>query len=132
MAIQDIEDQLKELQQQEANIAQRKAELEAEKKRQEDLVNRLDEIVKNSGFRSARDLAQALISHYGLRLAKAPVASASGEKTRRKRTRITSELRDKIKALCAGGTSMNAISKDLQISYTVVAKIVKGAYDSVA
>ncbi|MFA5257195.1 MAG: hypothetical protein WC360_03505 [Opitutales bacterium] len=129
MAIYDIEEQLKQLEQQEASLAQRKAELEAEKQRHLELEKRLDDIVQNSGFRSARDLAQALISKYGLRMAKAP--AAPGEKTRRKRTRITAELRDSIKKLVAEGASMNSVSKDLSISYTVVAKIVKGHYDSV-
>ena len=126
----DIEEQLKQLQQQEANIAQRKAELEAEMQRRADLDKRLDEIVKNSGYANPRDLAQALISKYGLRLARA--ASITGEKQRRKRTRITAELRDSIKKLVNDGTSMNAVSKQQNISYTVVAKIVKGHYDKVS
>jgi multidrug efflux pump subunit AcrA (membrane-fusion protein) len=125
----DIEEQLKQLQQQEANIAQRKAELEAEMQRRSDLDKRLDEIVKNSGYTSPRDLAQALISKYGLRLARA--AAITGEKQRRKRTRITAELRDNIKKLVNDGTSMNAVSKQQNISYTVVAKIIKGHYDKV-
>ena len=126
----DIEEQLKQLQQQEANIAQRKAELEAEMQRRSDLDKRLDEIVKNSGYANPRDLAQALISKYGLRLARA--ASITGEKQRRKRTRITAELRDSIKKLVNDGTSMNAVSKQQNISYTVVAKIIKGHYDKVS
>ncbi len=129
MAIYDIEEQLKQLEQQEASIAQRKAELEAEKKRQQELEQRLDEIVQNSGFRSARDLAQALISKFGLRLAKAPVAS-TGEKTRRRRTRITPELCAEIKnKVNEQNISMNAVSKEMGISYTVVTKIIKGHYD---
>ena len=130
MANYDIEEQLKQLEQQEASLAQRKAELEAEKLRRSELDKRLDEIVQNSGYRTARDLAQALISKYGLRMAK--VASLSGEKQRRKRTRITAELRDGIKKMVNGGTSMNAVSKQQNLSYTVVAKIMKGNYDSVA
>ena len=130
MANYDIEEQLKQLEQQEASLAQRKAELEAEKQRRSELDKRLDEIVQNSGYRTARDLAQALISKYGLRMAK--VASLSGEKQRRKRTRITAELRDGIKKMVNGGTSMNAVSKQQNLSYTVVAKIMKGNYDSVA
>ena len=130
MANYDIEEQLKQLEQQEASLAQRKAELEAEKQRRSELDKRLDEIVQNSGYRTARDLAQALISKYGLRMAK--VASLSGEKQRRKRTRITAELRDGIKKMVNGGTSMNAVSKQQNLSYTVVAKIIKGNYDSVA
>jgi serine phosphatase RsbU (regulator of sigma subunit) len=130
MATFDIEEQLKLLEQQEASLAQRKAELEAEKQRRAELDKRLDEIVASSGYGNARDLAQALISKYGLRLQKA--AALPGEKPRRKRTRITAELRDSIKKMVAGGTSMNAVSKEQNISYTVVAKIVKGHYDSVA
>lgn len=128
MAIYDIEEQIKQLEQQEASLAQRKAELEAEKQRRADLDKRLDEIVAGSGYRNARDLAQALISKYGLRMAKAP--ASSGDKPRRKRTRITAELRDSIKKMVADGASMNAVSKEQNISYTVVAKIVKGHYDS--
>ncbi|HNX04305.1 MAG TPA: hypothetical protein PKI32_02325 [Opitutales bacterium] len=130
MATYDIEEQLKLVEQQEASLAQRKAELEAEKKRRAELDQRLDAIVASSGYGSARDLAQALISKYGLRLAKA--APVAGEKTRRKRTRITAQLRDSIKKMVADGTSMNAVSKQQNISYTVVAKIIKGNYDSVA
>ena len=126
----DIEEQLRQLEQQEATIAQRKAELEAEKQRRAELDKRLDEIVQNSGYRSARDLAQALISKYGLRLARA--AALPGERQRRKRTRITAELRDTIKKMVNDGTSMNAVSKQQNISYTVVAKIVKGHYDKIA
>jgi hypothetical protein len=130
MAAYDIEEQLRQLEQQEATLAQRKAELEAEKQRRVELDKRLDEIVQNSGYRNARDLAQALISKYGLRLAKAN--ALPGEKQRRKRTRITAELRDSIKKMVADGTSMNAVSKQQNISYTVVAKIIKGHYDKVS
>jgi transposase-like protein len=129
MASYDIEEQLRQLEQQEATLAQRKAELEAEKQRRVELDKRLDEIVQNSGYRSARDLAQALISKYGLRLARAGVGV--GEKPRRKRTRITPELRDNIKKMVEAGSSMNAVSKQQNISYTVVAKIVKGHYDKI-
>jgi F0F1-type ATP synthase alpha subunit len=131
MAAYDIEEQLRQLEQQEATLAQRKAELEAEKQRRLELDKRLDEIVQNSGYRNARDLAQALISKYGLRLAKA--SAIPGEKQRRKRTRITAELRDSIKKMVnEQNMSMNAVSKQQNISYTVVAKIVKGHYDSIA
>lgn len=130
MAAYDIEEQLRQLEQQEATLAQRKAELEAEKQRRFELDKRLDDIVQNSGYRNARDLAQALISKYGLRLAKA--SALPGEKQRRKRTRITAELRDSIKKMVNGGASMNAVSKQQNISYTVVAKIVKGHYDNIA
>lgn len=130
MAAYDIEEQLRQLEQQEATLAQRKAELEAEKQRRLELDKRLDEIVEKSGYRSPRDLAQALISKYGLRLAKAN--ALPGEKQRRKRTRITVELRDSIKKMVNDGTSMNAVSKQQNISYTVVAKIIKGHYDNIA
>ena len=128
MAINDIEEQIKQLEQEAINLAQRKAELEAEKQRRAELDKHLDEIVQNSGYRSPRDLAQALISKYGLRLSKAPVLS--GDKPRRKRTRITAELRDSIKKMVTDGASMNSVSKEQNISYTVVTKIIKGAYDA--
>jgi len=128
MAINDIEEQIKQLEQEALNLAQRKAELEAEKQRRAELDKSLDEIVKNSGYASPRDLAQALVGKYGLRLSKAPVLS--GERPRRKRTRITAQLRDSIKKMVTDGASMNSVSKQQNISYTVVTKIVKGVYDA--
>jgi|WetSurMetagenome_2_1015567.scaffolds.fasta_scaffold378299_2 hypothetical protein len=130
MEINDIEEQIKQLEQEAVGLAQRKAELEAEKQRRAELDKNLDEIVQKSGYRSPRDLAQALVSKYGLRLSRSPVLS--GDKPRRRRTRITAQLRDSIKKLVADGASMNSVSKQQNISYTVVTKIIKGAYDALA
>lgn len=127
-----IEEQLKQLEQEAARLQQRKAELEAERKRQEELDQKLEDVVKQSGYESPRELVRALIAKYGIRLGGRPSAArpAEGARTRRKRTRITGELRDQVKNAVNNGSSMNAASKSFGISYAVVAKIMKGHYDN--
>ena len=60
-----------------------------------------------------------------------PKAKSTTPTGRRKRTKITAEVRDKVKAILAKGNSMNAVSKQLAISYIVIKKISDGVYDKV-
>lgn len=131
MALDYIEEQLKQLEQETARLAQRKAELEAERARRAELDRKLEGLVKESGYDSPRDLVKSLIQKYGIRLGgRVAAAKIAGEaKPRRKRTRITPELCANVKDAVNSGTSMNAASKRFGISYAVVAKIMKGHYD---
>lgn len=124
----DIKKKLKELEKEEARIArQKKALLEAEAKKAQ-TVKKLEALVKQSGFASAKELVVALVEQYGLRV---PAGKrASGGKARRKRTVITAALRDELKKAVKAGESMNSVSKRTGISYLVVAKICKGHYDN--
>lgn len=123
----DIKKKLKELEKAEARIAkQKKALLEAETKKAQS-VKKLEALVKQSGFASAKELVAALVEQYGLRVPakKRP----SGGKARRKRTKMTAALRDELKKAVKAGESMNAVSKRTGISYLVVVKACKGQYD---
>src|SRR5690554_4882123 len=117
MAVNEIQVQLKQLQQEEERLAERKAQLEADLKRQAELEKKLDDLVQGSGYASPRELVKAIIDKYNLRLT--GFRTAPAEKTgRRKRTRITPQLRDEIKKeFEQNGNSMNAASKKFNISY---------------
>lgn len=119
----DLDKQIKELESEEAMIAQRKQDLKEKQKLREALDTKLEKFFKESNFASPKDLAEALIEKYNIRL------SSRKPGQRRKRTTITAELRDKVKSYVRSGKSMNSVSKELEISYAVVVKIMKGSYD---
>lgn len=126
----NILQEIKSVEKQEAELAQKKKELLALKKEAEAQEAKLETLVKNSGFKSPRELVEALIEKYGLRLGGRTATEKTGK--RRKRTLVTKELRDLIKKDVQGGISMNAASKKHKVSYIVVAKIMKGGYDKLA
>lgn len=121
-----IAEELKELKKEEARLAKKKKALLDKKKVEEEQEAKLEALVKNSGFPSAKALVEALIEKYNIRTGKRKAAPAAKKRTR---TTVTKELRDAVKKEVKGGTSMNAASKQFGISYVVVSKIVKGAYD---
>lgn len=118
----DLEKQIKDLEQEEIKLAQKKIELKEKKKLFEDLDSKIEKFFSES-ITSPKELAEALIEKYGIKI------NARKPGTRRKRTTITADLRDTVKSYVNSGQSMNAISKQMEISYAVVVKIMKGAYD---
>lgn len=121
----DYSKELKELEKKEAQLAKKRKELLEQKKKQEQQEAKLETLFKNSGYTTPRELVEALIEKYDVKLRG---RRASG-KTRRKRTKVTPELRDGIKKEVKSGKSMNQVSKEHEISYAVVTKIMKGHYD---
>lgn len=119
----DLEKQIKDLEQEEIKLAQKKLELKEKKKLFEDLDNKIEKFFSESSFTSPKELAEALIEKYGIKI------NARKPGTRRRRTTITADLRDTVKSYVNSGQSMNAISKQMEISYAVVVKIMKGSYD---
>jgi predicted Fe-Mo cluster-binding NifX family protein len=97
-------------------MQQRQAEFLREKK--------LDIVLAESGYGSPLDLVEAFIRKFGLK-----ITADNTFLRKRKRVRVTSELRDAIRKECAEGLSMNRASKKYGISYAVVSKILNGAYD---
>ncbi len=121
-----LKDQIRKIEKEEARLARKKKAISEKMKRATELDKKLDQIVKNSGFKNARELIKALSERFNVRMgAKGTAAGGS----RRKRTRMTPELRDDIKKDLKAGTSMNATSKKFNISYAVVVKVKNGAYD---
>lgn len=125
----NIEDRLKQIEDNEQALAEeRKAlqqALEKEKKREA----KLEKLVDNSGYDTPRELVLALIEKYNLRIAGRRAAATKTAGKRRKRTTVTAELRDDIKAKVEAVGSMNAVAKEIGISYAVVSKIWNGQYD---
>lgn len=119
----DLEKQILELENEQTKLADKKRELEEKQKLRKELDGKLDKFFKETNFASPKDLAEALIEKYGIRL------SDRKPGQRRKRTTITADLRDKVKSYVNSGQSMNSVSKELEISYAVVVKIMKGSYD---
>lgn len=133
----DITRQLKNIEKQKKQLLQQEKQLREQAKADKARDQKLEQLVKDSGFKTPKELVQALIEKYKVSLrgrrkgsvntAGTRAAAAAGQK--RTRTRITPELRDEIKKEHKGGATMNAIAKERKISYVVVSKICKGQYD---
>lgn len=118
----DIDKEIKEVEREEARLAERKKELQDKQERRKAVDSKLDVFFVDDSI-SPKDLAEAIIEKYGLKL------SARKSGTRRRRTTITAELRDAVKGAVNSGLSMNSVSKQFEISYAVVVKIMKGSYN---
>ena len=134
--------ELKALEKQASKIAKKKARIEAQLKAEKEMAKWYDEVLKESGYKRARDLLKAMMGHFGIRTVslvkpgkrgpgrpakKAEKAVKTGSK--RKRTKVTAEVRDEVKAALAGGLSRNAAAKKFSISYPVIKNIGDGVYD---
>lgn len=136
--------ELKELDKLAKKIERKKQKLEEQMKADKETAQWFDQVLKESGFKRPRDFIKALMEHFGMRTvslggtkrgpgrpATKDTAVKSKPAGKRKRTKITAEVRDKVKAMLAKGTSKNAISKSTGISYIVIKKIGDGAYDKI-
>jgi len=120
-----IQDQLKTLEKEKARLVEREKSLVEQAKVHKEIDAKLESFVKHSGL-TPRDLVFALVDKFHVRLAGRRKGSS---RKRRRRTKITAELRDAVKKTVKGGRSMNATAKEFSISYAVVAKMAKGHYD---
>ncbi len=121
----NIEEELQKLEEEKAHIAELQENLKRQKAQQEEREKKLDEIVEQSGFETPKELVEALIARYNIRL----TGKVAKKATRRTRTKMTPQLRDQLKAQIEGGKSMNKVAKETGISYVVVAKVRNGEYD---
>jgi hypothetical protein len=139
--------ELKELEKLANKIARKKQRIEAQLQDQLEAAKWYDQVLKESDFKRPRDLIKALMAHFGIRTVslsgakrgpgrppKAADAKAAGKAkaasgSRRKRTKVTPDLRDKVKASLGKGTSRNATAASLGVSNLVVKKIADGLYD---
>lgn len=129
----DITDQLKELEKREQQLAEQKQRLIAQQEEAKAESEKLERLFNESGYDSPRALVIALMDKFNVRatgLSKRSSSSAGTTSTgRRRRTKVTPELRDEIKQIVNDGRSMNSVAKERGISYAVVNKICKGGYD---
>ncbi|MFO7724522.1 MAG: hypothetical protein R6V45_03150 [Oceanipulchritudo sp.] len=139
--------ELKELEKLANKIAKKKARLEAQVEAEKETAKWYDQVLKESEFKRPRDLIKALMEHFGIRSVnlsgskrgpgRPPKAESEAKPQketngtrRRKRTKVTPEVRDEVKASLTGGMSKNAAAKNFGISYPVVRKIEDGVYDN--
>lgn len=125
-----IESKLKAIEEQKKALQEQEKELKELAKEQKAAAQKLEQIVKQSDYDSPKALVEALIEHFGITFRGR--RKGSGKSTsveRRRRTKVTAELRDEIKGEINNGASMNAVSKGRGISYAVITKICKGGYD---
>jgi transposase len=123
----DYKKRIRDIEKEEERLAQRKKSLLDEEKRLKEERTKLEQLYKQSGYKTPKALVEALASHYNVRVGGRTKSGAP----RRKRTKITPQLRDAVKKAVKGGMSMNQAAKEFQISYAVVSKMVKGGYDKI-
>ncbi|MBC2593819.1 hypothetical protein H5P28_06050 [Ruficoccus amylovorans] len=121
----DIDKELKRIEQQKKDLQKQRQQLLEQKRTRRAALSKLKTLVKQSGFDTPKALVEALVDMYDIHLERECGASPA---KRRKHTKMTAELRDQIRAMLKG-QSMNQVSKELQISYAVIAKVANGAYD---
>ncbi|HCR36805.1 MAG TPA: hypothetical protein DIU37_01500 [Opitutae bacterium] len=122
----DIKKELKYIERVEARLAKKKEDLIEQEKRLQEADSKLDFLFRESGYATPKEFVEALILKFKIKL------TPSGRLVkRRKRTKITAELRDSIAKNLANGMSMNAASKYYNVSYAVVVKVKKGQYNHV-
>ncbi|MCH2154983.1 MAG: hypothetical protein MK080_03160 [Opitutales bacterium] len=109
-------------------LAKRKEELLEQQKLEAERSAKLDKLLEESEYGTAKELVEALVQKFNVRISLISTSATSGK--RRKRTKVTADLRDKVKGAVAEGYSKNQVSKNFEISYAVVNKIVDGAYDA--
>lgn len=124
-----IKEELEEIEKYQQQLEQKKVALQQRLQKEAELEMKLDEIVEQSGYDSARSLVLALVRKFNLRLSAINTPEEAPAKTRRSRTLITPELRDAIRQDAAEGKKKLAISRDRDVSYSVVNKVFKGDYD---
>jgi hypothetical protein len=115
---------LRSLERAKARLRDQEAALRKQAEAAQKLGARLEVLVRESGM-APRDLVFALVEQFEVRL-----AGRRKGVTRRRRTRITVELRDTLKKAVAGGASKLATAKKFRVSYAVVTKAVEGCYDA--
>ena len=132
--------ELKQLDKLAKKIAKKKARLQAQLEAEKEVAKWYDEMLKESGYKRPRDLIKAIMVHFGIRSVSLvtgkrgpgrPKKSAPKATGKRKRTKVTPELRDEVRAAVKGGLSKNRAAKQFGISYVVIKKIVDGGYDKI-
>lgn len=119
----NIHREIQDIEKMEMRLAEKKEYLLEQEQRLRDADERLDNMFKNSGYAAPKELIDALIFKFKVR-----VTPMGRLVKRRKRTKITIELRDSIARDLSSGMSMNAASKKYAVSYAVIVKVSKGQY----
>jgi hypothetical protein len=122
-----VDEEIRVIEKEARRLAKKKEVLLRLHREDSEKAQKLNSLYEGSGYSSPVDLVEALIRRFGLR-----VTGENSFQRKRKRTRVTGQLRDTIREDCRKGLSMNAASKKYDVSYAVVSKILNGFYDSCA
>ena len=117
-----VHSELREIEIAKKKLESKQRRLEEKARKDDALKSSVETFARENGYRDGKALTKVLADIYG-------VAGGASATPRRKRTKVTAELRDSIKSEVAGGKSKNKISKEREISYIVVDKMIKGGYD---
>ena len=124
--MENINSELKKLEQEAARIEKQKASLLKKQQEAERQMKKLDKLVKDSGYKNPKQLVEALIAHY-----KVSPSRNSSSRSRRKYTRVDAGLRDNIRADLKAGLKKSDIGRKYGVTYPVVAGVEKGKYDHI-
>lgn len=128
-------EQLKELEREQQRLAKLKETLEKDLKEAAEQAKWYVQVLKESGMNSPRQLIKEMMRHFNIRSISlkesgdAPVAAKASSGGRRRRSKVTPDLRDKIKAALAKKVSKKQIALDYKVSYPVVKNVEDGKYD---
>ncbi len=122
----DISSELKQLEAESARIEKQKAELLRKQEEEERKLQKLDQIVADSGFSNAKQLVEALMTRFKISPSQVGRSASGGV---RKRTKVTGALRDAIRSDLASGLSKSGVGEKHGVSYLVVRGVEKGKYD---
>ncbi len=127
--IQDIDSELRRLEQEAANLEKQKADLLRKQQQQEEQLKKLDNILEQSGYSSAKQLIEDLMVRFKISPSQLNKRSSSIEGGRT-RTTVNADLRDAISADLAAGMSKSAVGRKHGVSYMVVRGVETGKYQN--
>lgn len=123
----NLNKELQALEAKQAELERQKEELLAKQKEVAKQEAKLQTLYEKSGYKTPRELVEALISKFNLR--PSTLLKSSKKAPRRSRTTITASIRDAIKKDLSSGLNKSKTAKKHNISYVVVSKIANGVYD---
>ncbi|NLE06959.1 MAG: hypothetical protein GX638_19440 [Crenarchaeota archaeon] len=122
----EINKQLKDLENQLSKLEERRQKLLLAQQEAEERRAKLDDLIKNSGYPDAKSLVEDLINKFGIRVSGGEAAEKSGRKPR---IEMSAQIRDAIRTDLATNMKKSKIAKKHFVSYAVVTKVEKGAYN---
>jgi predicted nuclease with TOPRIM domain len=124
--LENVNNELKKLEQEAARIEKQRVSLLKKQQEAERQMKKLDKLVKDSNYKTAKQLVEALVSHY-----KISPSQISAGRSRRKYTRVNAALRDNIRADLKAGLKKSDIGRKYGVTYPVVAGVEKGKYNKI-
>jgi len=124
----DIDSEIRRIEQQAAELEKQKADLIKKQEQQEEELKKLDKIVEDSDYATAKQLIEALMKRFKIAPSQLSKKAAAGS-VGRTRTTVTAELRDSILADLHSGMKKSAIGKKHNISYPVIRGVDSGKYN---